>query len=186
MVDPDPRWFFGTARLNYPRFTTGGLAMNRQQSEATSRARLRPGSPPGYVPSVVLTNGLSCLFRRHAQRVEGARGSDDVEAEASKIKIHRRNERQPNLFHRLAKKVRPTTVLAALQTGESDVLSAKVTPPHIATFLDQLPHFGHVRGSFFRVPSAVVSQQLSPCSARHESRSPYLLVELDAVPLNQR
>lgn len=34
-----------------------------QQSEATSNARLRPDSPPGYDPIVGLTNGPSCLFR---------------------------------------------------------------------------------------------------------------------------
>ena len=72
------------------------------------------------------------------------------------------------------------------QIGESDVLSAEAWPPHIAPFPNQLPHFGHIQASFFRVPYAVVSQQLSPCSACRETRRPYLLAALDAVSLNQR
>jgi hypothetical protein len=70
--------------------------------------------------------------------------------------------------------------------GEADVLSAKVSPPHLASFLKQLPHFGHVQGPFSRMPYAVASQQLSPLARAVKPRVPYLLAALDAVSLNQR
>ena len=69
---------------------------------------------------------------------------------------------------------------------EADVLGAKVIAPHLAPFLKQLPHFGHVQGPFSRMPYAVASQQLSPVARAVKPRVPSLLAALDAVSLNQR